>query len=123
VNLVEIDLVRAGEWVFSADESLLPPRKRTSYMVCVFRAIRPWERAFYLLPLREPLPGIAIPLRPQDRDVALALQPVVDQAYERGRYDRTDYRQPLDPPLSPDDAAWAEGILRQAGRLGPGSAA
>jgi len=123
VNLVEIDLVREGDWVFCADERLLPPGKRTPYMVCVFRAIRPWERAFYLLPLRERLPRIAIPLRPRDQDVALDLQQVVDQAYERGRYDRTDYRQPLDPPLSRDDATWAEEVLRQAERLGHGAAA
>jgi hypothetical protein len=40
VNLVEIDLVRAGDWVFSVDESALPPGKRAPYMVCVFRATR-----------------------------------------------------------------------------------
>jgi hypothetical protein len=50
-------------------------------------------RALYLLPLRERLPSIAIPLRPQDRDVVLDLQHVVDEAYERGRYDHTDYRR------------------------------
>jgi hypothetical protein len=44
-------------------------------------------------------------------------QQIVDEAYVRGRYDRTDYRQPLEPPLSTEDAAWAENLLRQAGRL------
>lgn len=117
VNLVEIDLVREGEWAFSVDEALLPARKRTPYMVCVFRTTRLGERALYRLPLRERLPCIAIPLRPQDRDVVLDLQEVVDQAYERGRYDRTDYRRPLDPPLASEDAAWAVELLRQAGRV------
>jgi len=117
VNLVEIDLVREGEWTFSVDEALLPARKRTPYMVCVFRARRPGERALYRLPLRERLPSIAIPLRPQDRDVVLELQQVVDEAYERGRYDRTDYRRPLDPPLSSEDSSWAADLLRAAGRL------
>jgi len=117
VNLVEIDLVREGDWAFSVDESLLPARKRTPYMVCVFRAHRPGERALYRLPLRERLPRIAIPLRPKDRDAVLDLQQVVDEAYERGRYDRTDYRRPLDPPLSPEDAAWSADLLRAAGRL------
>jgi hypothetical protein len=83
VNVVEIDLVREGAWVFSADQALLPTRKRMPYMVCVFRATRPSERAFYLLPLRERLPRIALPLRPQDRDVVLDLQQVVDETYER----------------------------------------
>jgi hypothetical protein len=117
VNLVEIDLVRKGQWVFSVDESVLSPRQRTAYMVCVFRTTRPGQRALYPLPWREPLPRFAVPLRPRDRDIALDLQQVLDEAYERGRYDRTDYHRPLDPPLPPAEAAWAEELLRKAGRL------
>jgi hypothetical protein len=117
VNLVEIDLIRQGRWVFSADESMLSAQKRTAYMACVFRATQPDVRAIYRFPLRERLPRIAIPLRPGDRDVALDLQEVLDQAYEHGRYDRTNYQRPLDPPLTPDEAAWANEILRKAGRL------
>jgi hypothetical protein len=49
--------------------------------------------------------------------VVLDLQQVVDEAYETGRYDRADYRRPLKPPLSPEDAAWAAELLRKAGRL------
>ena len=116
VNLVEIDLVRKGLWVLSIDESALPFSKRTPYMVCVFRATRPGERALYPLPWREPLPRIAIPLRPQDSDVVLDLQQVVDEVYETGRYDRTDYHRELEPPLAPEDAAWATELLRKAGR-------
>jgi len=86
-------------------------------MVCVFRATRPIERAVYRLPLRQALPKMAIPLRPQDRDVVLDLQAVVNEAYERGRYDHTDYRQPLNPPLPQADEAWAMELLKQAGRL------
>lgn len=117
VNLVEIDLVRQGQWVFSADEATVPLARRTPYMVCVFRAAQPEERAFYSLPLRQTLPRIAIPLRPGDRDVALDLQAVVSQAYGDGRYERTDYRRPLQPPLAPEDAAWTADLLRQAGRI------
>jgi hypothetical protein len=116
VNLVEIDLVRKGQWVFSVDEALLAERQRTPYLVCVFRATQPWQRAIYRLPLRERLPRIAIPLRPRDRDVVLDLQEVLDQAYERGRYDRTDYSRPLDPPLPPEEAAWVAERLKQGGR-------
>jgi hypothetical protein len=49
--------------------------------------------------------------------VTLDLRELVDEAYERGRYDRTDYRRLLDPPLSPEDSAWAAELLRQGGRL------
>jgi hypothetical protein len=86
-------------------------------MACVFRATQPDVRAFYSLPLREPLPRIAIPLRPGDRDVALDLPVVINQAYEDGRYERTDYRHPLNPPLSVEDAAWAADLLRKAGKV------
>ena len=113
VNLVEIDLIRAGNWAFSIDEGVMAPAKRAPYMVCVFRATKSGERALYKLPLRERLPRIAIPLRPRDTDVVLDLQQSIDEVYERGRYDRTDYRQPLDPPLPPEDAAWAAEVLRQ----------
>jgi hypothetical protein len=117
INLIEIDLVRKGQWAFSADEAILPSKERTTYMACVFRAARPEFRAFYRFPFREALPRIAIPLRPRDRDVVLDLQQVIDAAYEHGRYERTDYRRPLDPPLSPEESVWATELLEKAGRL------
>jgi Protein of unknown function (DUF4058) len=117
VNLVEIDLVRKGEWVSSVGENSLMPEKRTPYMACVFRATDSDRRALYRMPLPERLPSIAIPLRPRDRDIALDLQKVIDEAYETSRYDRTDYRRPLDPPLSAEEAEWATELLRKAGRI------
>lgn len=117
VNLVEIDLVRRGSWAFSASETILPPRKREPYMICVFRATNPGARAIYPMALREQLPRIAIPLRRDDRDVVLDLQQIINQAYEAGRYDRTDYSRPLDPPLPVEDASWAADLLHRAGRF------
>jgi len=117
VNLVEIDLVREGEWVFSADEGRVSARHRTPYMVCVFRATDSAIRAVYPLAFSERLPRIAVPLRARDRDIVLDLQRVIEQAYEGGRYDRTDYRKPLHPPLPPEEAAWATKLLRKAKRL------
>jgi hypothetical protein len=40
----------------------------------------------------------------------------VEQCYENGRYDSLDYRIPPEPPLDPPDAAWADELLRAAGR-------
>jgi hypothetical protein len=59
--------------------------------------------------LREPLPRIGVPLRPDVDDVEVALQPLLDLVYEEGRYaDLLDYtRQPPAPPLAHEDAAWA----------------
>jgi hypothetical protein len=117
LNLVEIDLVRAGEWVFSISDSVLPASERTPYMVCVYRATRVGELALYRLPIRERLPRIAVPLRPEDRDVVPDLQQVLDEAYVKGRYDRTDYAQPLAPQLPDADSGWAAELLRGVGRL------
>ena len=53
-----------------------------------------------------------MPLRKGDADAPLDLQALVDQAYRNGRYDTLDYKADPDPPLRPDDAAWADELLR-----------
>jgi hypothetical protein len=61
-----------------------------------------------VLPLRQCLPAIRVPLRRTDPDAALDLQILVDQCYERGRYDSTiDYTQSPQPSLPEEEAAWA----------------
>jgi hypothetical protein len=74
--------------------------------------LRPWPRI--------DSPGwIAACLLSLDKTAAyerLNLQPLVPQAYERGRYHRLDYSRPLDPPLSPAEAEFAERVLRQGKR-------
>ena len=95
---------------------IVPPSHRTAYQVCVWRAARPDTIAVYRVPLRERLPVISIPLRPADREVPLALQAVVDQCYANGGYDDIDYRGEPDPTLSPDDASWADALLRELAR-------
>ena len=115
VNLVEIDVIREGQFVLAVPESHLPPKCRTPYRVCVRRVTRPEIAEVHAVSLRDPLPNIAIPLRPTDRDVVLQLQPLFDECYRRGRYHRRDYRQPLDPPLAAEDAAWVTECLRQKG--------
>lgn len=118
VNLVEIDLLRAGDRVLSVGPTRIPVSHRTPYQVCVYRAAAAlpcWE--IYRVPLREHLPGIRIPLRPTDPDVPLALQALIDQCYRNGGYDEDiDYSREPDPPLDADDAHWADALLRQAGR-------
>ena len=113
VNVVEIDLVRQGESVFPKEMCALARTQGAPYGVSVLRATQPKEREAYIIGLRKRLPVISIPLRPTDADIALDLQPLIDQCHERGRYHRLRYQVPLDPPLSAADAAWAEGILRQ----------
>jgi len=80
--------------------------------VCVTRA--PWsgQHEFYILPLRQKLPAIRVPLRRADPDVALDLQLLVDQTYERGRYGSVlDYSQAPRPALPDQEASWARQVL------------
>ncbi|MBI4614712.1 MAG: DUF4058 family protein [Planctomycetes bacterium] len=115
-NLVEIDLVRGGERVLSVDWTQIPPSHRTPYIVCVRRGHRPFEAEIYRAPLQERLPGISIPLREDDSDVPVDLQALVDRCYEDGDYGDLDYRAQPVPPFAPEDAAWADELLRAARR-------
>lgn len=116
INLVEIDLTRGGdrELVFPVES--LPEDYQTTYLACVYRGFGHERCEIYRMPLAERLPGIRIPLRKEDPDVALDLQTLVDQAYQEGRYDDIDYRKALDPPLQPQDATWADELLKAAGK-------
>jgi hypothetical protein len=113
INLVEIDLLRVGGWVLP-DRSLLRPvpSGRVVHYVAVTRQPRVNRCEFYVLPLRQRLPGIRVPLRRTDPDVALDLQVLIDQCYQHGRYGEVlDYSNPPELPLPTEEAAWAKEIL------------
>lgn len=113
VSLVEIDLVRQGAPVFPDVIRNVMRQAGACYGVCVFRAARPAEHEVYPIRLGERLPAIRVPLRPTDTDVVADLQPLIDQCHERGRYHLLNYRLDLDPPLSSEEAAWMNGVLRE----------
>lgn len=107
-NLVEIDLLRGGRRMPMADDwpdspyYLLVARKEQSPRCEV------WPAHF-----RQALPEIPVPLLPPDRDMGLALQPLIDAVFARSRYEGDiDYRQPLRPAPSAADAAWLKKHLR-----------
>jgi hypothetical protein len=116
VSLVEIDLVRTGEKSFSIDEYEIPAHIRTPYQVVVRRGWKASKAEIYPLPIRERLPTFRIPLRQTDRDTALNLQTLIDQAYVNGRYGTIDYRADAEPPLKGEDAEWADALLRATGK-------
>jgi hypothetical protein len=114
VNLVEIDLLRAGPWVLLVPEQLIPASHRTTYCVCVYRARSELPGEIYRVPLRERLPTIRVPLREGDADVPLDLQALIDLCYRNGGYeDDIDYSAEPLPPLALEDARWADGQLRK----------
>jgi hypothetical protein len=117
VSLVEINLLRAGQWILAVPPGRIPLSYRTSYQVCVRRGWGTKTAEIYRAPLRERLPIIKVPLRETDSDVPLDLQTLIDQCYRNGRYDQDiDYKTEPDPPLDPADASWAEELLRSQGR-------
>jgi hypothetical protein len=116
VNLVEIDLLRAGRRVFILTRFEYPDKARAPYYATIIRANQPDIVELYPISLRKPLPSLRIPLRPKDADVVLRLQPLLELAYRNGRYDETDYGDECRPPLEKEDAAWAETLLKEAGK-------
>jgi hypothetical protein len=116
VNLVEIDLVRRGKPVLMIGEEAIPESWRTTYQVGVYRPGREPSYEVYRVPLRIRLPVIRIPRRPKDADILLDLQAAFQEAYKKGAYGGDiDYEREPDPPLDPDDAHWADELLRDKG--------
>lgn len=95
----------------------------TTYLAMVYRAVKPTEHWAYCLPLKERLRGVPIPLRPDDNEIALDLQALVDQVYENGRYAMDlDYTASLRPRFG-SEAEWVEEIASKRwswGRLSGG---
>ena len=113
VHVVEVDLVRQGDWRRLQRPYSSPADAVAPYRAIVYTATP--NAVGYLFPIRlaEPLPEIPVPLRPSDAPVRLPLQTLLDQVYTRGRYaQRLDYAQPCEPPLSPEDATWAAHVVQ-----------
>jgi hypothetical protein len=118
-NLVEIDLNRFGGHTLAFPLAHLNRHVRTPYMVCVRRATRRDQAEVYPMPIWERLPAVRIPLRPNDADVPLDLQALVEQCYLNGAYEGTlDYAAEPDPPLLGGDRTWTDGHLRELGLRG-----
>lgn len=106
VNMVEIDLLLAGERLETVEP--LPPG---DYYAFVTRADRLPKVDVYAWNVDRALPSIPVPLLPPDPDVRLELATLVTQVYDRGRYRQLlDYRRPLHLPLTESARAWAERI-------------
>ncbi len=115
VNLVEIDLLRAGERIPIGE----PLSQGFDYYALVCRAQEMPKAGVWPFTFRDPMPSIAVPLLPSDPDVSLELRPCLDVAYEQGEYHvDIDYRKPPVPPLSELDAEWARGLLEKTANSG-----
>ena len=100
-HLVEIDLLRGGR------PMPLEDRPRCSYSVLVSRAEERPHAGFWPLSIRDRLPVVPVPLRHPDGDAQLDLQAILDRVYDASGYEDYIYENSPEPPLTPDEAAWA----------------
>lgn len=115
INLVEIDLLRRGAWTVALPEAKLDSLHAHDYRICVRRAARPGGFELYPFRVTQLLPIIRVPLRPGDEDPRLDLAAVFRETYDRAMVaTKIDYTTEPALPLSPEDAAWAGGLLRAA---------
>lgn len=124
-NLIELDLLRGGQRLLpypDLEEAVY--QLACDYLILINRQgqrMGNWmDYTLYPISLREPLPCLPVPLAGDDPDIPLDLQMVMQEVYRRALYIRmVDYSLPPEPPLSDEDAAWAEARLRAAGLRGP----
>ena len=110
-HLIEIDLLREGKHPAS---EWLPPGY--DYSILVSRVRRRPLADYYPWTVRDPIRAFRLPLANGEEPVPIDLGVVVQQVYERGAFDlRVDYTRPPEPPLSPEDEAWADVLLRERG--------
>jgi hypothetical protein len=110
-HLLEIDLLRQGQRV-----PMQKPLPAALYFIFLSRAERRPITEIWPISLKEPLPVVPIPLLPGDQDGALDMQQVFTTTYDLLGYDLAlDYTQPPEIPLTKEDVAWAEALLRTAG--------
>lgn len=113
VHVVEIDLVRRGDWRALLRPHVCPVEADSPYRVVTRLGGDPNEAYLYPLHFSKPLGQVMIPLRPDDKPAQLNLQEVIDGVYADGRYGKTlDYSRPCDPPLTGADADSAAQYLK-----------
>lgn len=108
-NLVEIDLLRAGEPMQVVGEDV-----HSDYRILVSRGSKRPRAQLYHFNLRSPIPSFPLPLLPGDEEPIVNLGKIVHALYDRARFDlRLDYNQPPVPPLVEEDEAWARTPIEQ----------
>jgi len=110
-SLVEIDLLRAGDPM-----PVIGPRVKSDYRILVSRGAHRPRAALMAFTLRQPIPSFALPLLPEDIEPDVELNRILHDLYRQARFDlRLDYTQPPVPPLSEDDAVWAQALIEASG--------
>lgn len=109
-HFVEIDLLRGGR------RPPLPNLPSCAYYAMVRVVGDERGPGAWPIGLRERLPTIPIPLLDPDPAVPLDLQAILDECYDESGYEGLIYTRAPIPPLSPEDAAWAESLIPAGAR-------
>ena len=104
-HFVEIDLLRGGPCM------PMEMAQDSDYSVMISRVEDRPEADYWPLSIREVLPTIPIPLRAPHPDGEVNLQDVLNRVYDSAQYAQYVYKGTPNPPLSANDAAWAQFIL------------
>jgi hypothetical protein len=66
--------------------------------------------------VRQPIPVFPLPLKKNEQGPEVDIGRLLHALYERASYDlRIDYKREPEPPLAPQDAGWADELLREQG--------
>ena len=106
-NLVEVDLLRAGEPL-----PVVGKHVHSDYRILVSRGSTRPHAQLYPFMVRQTIPPFPLPLLPGDKEPSVELNPVLHALYERARFDlRLDYSQRPVPPLADADVEWAQELI------------
>lgn len=108
---MEIDLTRQGKSVVALPHDEIPQVKAAAYVASICPGWESRRREVFPISLRKRLPILPIPLRENEPRVNLDLQKLIDQVYTLGRYELTDYSQPVEPGLPAEGAEWAQAFF------------
>ena len=107
-SLVEIDLLRAGNPMPIVGDA------GTGYRILVSRGYCRPDADLYAFGLKDPIPAFPVPLRQEEPEPVVDLQRLLNEVYERARFDLAiDYSQSVKPPLPLEEAGWVTEILRE----------
>lgn len=110
-NLVEIDLLRDGKPIQQVQNNV-----QTDYRILLSRASKRPKADLYAFNLPNLIPFYPLPLRENDTELLLDIQTLINELYDEGNYDLViDYMQEPLPPLSEENAVWADAILKEKG--------
>jgi hypothetical protein len=108
-HLVEIDLLRGGQPL------PITSGHASDYRILVSQADRRPMADLYGFDLRQSIPPFPVPLMLGEEAPILALQPLLNRVYEKGRYHLAiDYAQPPVPPLGEEDEQWVAAQIQKA---------